>query len=155
VQAVVDAYNDLVSYVDQQSAVTQDTTTDDRSVAAGPLAFDGTVRSILDGLRTAVSSAVSGLGGRFSSLAPTGSPATRDGTRSLDGAALDAALASDENGVAALFAGDGTTAGVFDRVHDYLTGVTGAGGLLDVRTKSISASIDDLLSRIQDGQRQV
>jgi flagellar hook-associated protein 2 len=155
VQAVVDSFNDLVAFVNEQSAVSQDTSTDDRSVQAGPLAFDGTVRTALDGLRTAISSTVAGLGGSYSLLADVGLTSTRDGTLQLDGDKLETAIASDESSATKLFSGSGAVGGVFDRVHDYLTGITAAGGLLDVRTKGITASLASLSARIDDGQRQV
>lgn len=155
VEAVVSAFNDLIAFVAEQSAVTQDTTSTDRDVTAGPLAFDGTVRAVIDGLRTAVSSAVNDLDGSYSLLAETGLTSTRDGTLKLDTAALEAALGADEASVSALFGGRGAAGGVFDRIHDYLSGVTGAGGLLEARTKGVSASIDSLLERIAAGERQV
>lgn len=155
VEAVVTAFNDLVAFVNEQSAVTQDTTSEDRDVAAGPLAFDSTVRSVVDGLRTALSSTIDGLDGDYSLLAEAGVTATRDGTLKLDVAALEAALGSNESSVSELFGGSAASGGVFDRVHDYLSGVTGAGGLLEVRSKGVTASIDALRDRIEAGERQV
>jgi flagellar hook-associated protein 2 len=155
VEAVVTAFNDLVAFVNAQSEVTQDTTSADRDVSAGPLAFDSTVRSVVDGLRTALSSAIDGLDGDFSLLAEAGVSATRDGTLQLDAAALEAALGSNESSVSELFGGSASSGGVFDRVHDYLSGVTGAGGLLEVRSKGVTASIDALRDRIEAGERQV
>lgn len=155
VQAVVDAFNALVSFVEEQSEVVQDTTSADRDVAAGPLAFDGTVRSIVQGLRSAVSSAVEGLSGDYSLLAEVGVTSTRDGRLALDGAALDAALSADESAVSALFGGEGATGGVFDRIHSYLSDVTASGGLLDVRNKSVGATLDSLRERIEAGERSV
>jgi flagellar hook-associated protein 2 len=154
-EAVVAKFNDVVAYVSQQSAVTQGTSSEDRDVVAGPLAFDGTVRSILEGLRTSVSATVDDLAGGFSLLAEIGLTSTRDGTLELDGERLEAALAEDEAGVAELFAGLGAGSGVFDRVSDYLGGVTQADGLLETRTDSVAASIDSLQSRIDAGERLV
>jgi flagellar hook-associated protein 2 len=155
VEAVVTAFNDLIAFVNQQSAVTQDATSSDRDVTAGPLAFDSTVRGVIGGLRSAISSSIDGLAGSYSLLAEAGVTSTRDGTLQLDAAALEAALASDETAVSELFGGSGASGGVFDRVHDYLSGVTGAGGLLEVRTKGVAASITGLLERIEAGERQV
>jgi len=155
VAAVVASFNEVVAYVSQQSAVTQDASTQDRDVIAGPLAFDGTVRSIVEGLRASVSGVVSGLPGSFSLLAEIGLSTTRDGTLALDAARLEEALAEDEDGVAELFAGLGSATGVFDRVSDYLAGVTQADGLLETRTESVAASIDSLQGRIDAGERLV
>ena len=155
VQAVADAYNALVAFVDAQSEVSQDTTSTDGDVTAGPLAFDSTVRSIVDGLRTAFSSAIDGLPGDYSLLAEAGLESTRDGTLKLDAAKLVAALANDEAGVSQLFGGVGATGGAFDSIHDYLTGVTGSGGLLESRTKSVTYILSTLTERIAAGERSV
>jgi flagellar hook-associated protein 2 len=155
VQSVVTAYNALVAFVGAQSQVEQDTTSDDRDVTTGPLAFDSTVRSVMDGLRNSISSAVDGLTGSFSLLADTGLTSTKDGTLKLDTAKLADALASDEDGVSQLFGGVGSTGGVFDRVHDYLTEATGSGGLLANRNKSVSDALSSLQDRIAAGERSV
>ena len=155
VQAVADAYNALVAFVAEQSEVSQDTTSTDGDVTAGPLAFDSTVRAIMDGLRTAFSSGVEGLAGDYSLLAEAGLESTRDGTLKLDAAKLAAALASDEAGVSELFGGLGASGGAFDRIHDYLGGVTGSGGLLESRNKSITDTLATLTERIAAGERSV
>jgi flagellar hook-associated protein 2 len=155
VQAVVTAYNALAAFVDAQSEVSQDTTTTDGDVTSGPLAFDTTVRTIMDGLRTAISSKVDGLTGDYSLLAETGLTSTKDGTLSLDAAKLAEALAGDEDGVSQLFGGLGTSGGAFDRLHDYLSDVTGSGGLLEARNKSITDNLSSLADRIAAGERSV
>ncbi len=155
VQTFVDAYNDLVGFVDSQSTVTQDTASRDRSFQAGPLAFDSTPQSILDALQTNVTGAVSGLSGSFSLLAEVGVTTNRDGTLAFDSTELSDALASDEQDVASLFSGSGGVDGVFDRVHDYVSGVTGSGGVLPTHTQTVSDRIDSLQSRIDEAQRNL
>jgi flagellar hook-associated protein 2 len=155
VQSVVTAYNALVAFVKAQSEVSQDTTSDDGDVTSGPLAFDSTVRSVMDGLRTSLSSTVDGLTGSYSLLAETGLTSTKDGTLSLDASKLAAALASDEDGVSQLFGGLGSAGGVFDRVHDYLTEATGSGGLLANRNKTVTDTLSSLEDRIAAGERSV
>lgn len=155
VKAVVTAYNALVSFVDAQSEVSQDTTGSDGDVTTGPLAFDTTVRTIMDGLRSAISSKVDGLTGDYSLLAETGLTSTKDGTLSLDASKLADALASDEQGVSQLFGGLGTTSGAFDRVYQYLSDATGTGGLLEARNKSITDNLASLTDQIAAGERSV
>jgi flagellar hook-associated protein 2 len=155
VEAVVNAFNDLVAYVEQQSTVEQDASSSDRDVVSGPLAFDGTVRAIIEGLRTSISAAVEDLDETYSLLAEVGVTSTQDGRLALDADALEAALGSDEGGVAALFAGSGAAGGVFDRVYDYIAGVTQAGGLLETRTEGIATTLESLQSRIDAGELQV
>ena len=155
VKAVVTAYNALASFVDAQSEVSQDTTGSDGDVTTGPLAFDTTVRTIMDGLRNAISSKVDGLSGDYSLLAETGLTSTKDGTLSLDASKLADALASDEEGVSQLFGGLGTTAGAFDRVYQYLSDATGTGGLLEARNKSITDNLARLTDQIAASERSV
>jgi flagellar hook-associated protein 2 len=155
VQSVVTAYNALVSFVAAQSEVTQDTTAADGDVTTGPLAFDTTVRTIMDGLRTAFSSKLDGLTGDYSLLAEAGLASTKDGTLSLDASKLAAALASDEEGVSQLFGGLGSTSGAFDRVYSYLSDATGSGGLLEARNKSITDNLASLTDQIAAGERSV
>lgn len=155
VDAVVNAYNDLIDFVNTNSQVTQDEATDEGDIDAGPLAFDGTVRSILDGLRSNLSSVVEGLTGDYVLLADVGVTSNQDGTISFDSSKLTAALSADESDVSELFAGDGTNDGVFDRLHSYLTDVTKSGGLLSIRTDGIADEISSLEDRIAAGERSV
>lgn len=155
VQAVVDAYNDLVAFVRAQSEVAQDTSSADRTVSAGPLAFDSSVRSVLDSLRSKVTSAVSGLTGDYTLLAQVGVTSTKDGTLQLDSSNLQAALAQDENDVAALFGGTASLSGVFDGLHDYISGVTQSGGVVSAATTGVADELRSLESRIDAAQRQL
>lgn len=154
-EAVAAAYNDLVSFVDQNSDVIQDTSSEDGNVVAGPLAFDSTVRNILGGLRSAFSNGVTGLGGSFTLLAEVGLTTNQDGTVSFDSSKLNAALGQDENAVRELFAGDGTADGAFDRLSDYIGSVTGSGGFLEIRTNGLTEEIEALGERIEAGERAV
>jgi flagellar hook-associated protein 2 len=155
VQDVANAYNALVSFVNQQSTVTQDTTSTEGTVSAGPLAFDSTVKSLLSGLHDALSNPVGGLSGSFSLLAEIGVTSNKDGTLTFDSSKLTEALSTNEGDVATLFTGSGTTGGVFDRLHDYLTGVTGPNGPLATHSNALGDQITSLQSRIDDGQRSV
>jgi flagellar hook-associated protein 2 len=155
IQAVVTAFNDIVSFVDQQSDVSQDTSATDRTVSQGPLAFDGTVRSILETLHGTISNGVSGLSSQYTLLAEVGVTTNKDGTLAFDTTKLNDALTKDDRAVAALFGGSTTTAGIADKLHDYLTGITQAKGLLAVRTDSLTSQIKSLQDRIEEGQRQV
>jgi flagellar hook-associated protein 2 len=155
VRAVVDAFNDLVSFVRSSSVVEQNTSSTDRTVSAGPLAFDSSVQSILRAVQDSLSTPIDGLRGDFSLLAEVGITSTRDGTLTLDAAKLDAALASDEAGVAELFGGATGTAGVFDRAYDYLSGATQSGGLLQAKTEGVASELSSLQARIDAAERQM
>ena len=156
VDAVVKAFNDVVSFVASESQVRQDTSSDDRTVTIGPLALDGTVRSVLDSLHALISERVEGLSGDYALLAEVGVTTSRDGTLAFDAATLKAALASGEVDVAGLLAGNGgVVGGVADRLAEYLRGITDSGGTIGIRTASVTAEIQSLEERIAAGERSV
>lgn len=155
VDDVVKAYNDIITFVADESAVVQDADSEDREVSAGPLAFDRTVDSILDTLRANVSDPVSGLPGVYSILAQLGVDTQQDGTLAFDQAEFKVALADDEGALSQLLGGAGAVDGVADRLHDYLTGITQAGGLIEISTESLSEQIASLEDRILAGERNL
>jgi flagellar hook-associated protein 2 len=155
VKAVVDAFNDLRTFVDANSQIEQDDSSSDREVVLGPLALDTTVRTILSGIHSNLSGVVEDLNGDYSLLAEIGVTSQREGTLAFDAAKLTSALGSDEQGVAELFAGSGLVGGVFDRLHTFVSGVTGSGGILGIRQTSVTNEIDTLQERIEAGERQV
>ncbi len=155
VDDVVKAYNDLITFVAAESAVEQVTDSEDRDVNAGPLAFDRTVDSILDSLRANVSDSVSGLPGVYSILAQLGVDTQQDGTLAFDQAEFKEALASDETALSQLLGGAVGVDGVADRLHDYLSGITQAGGLIEISTDTLSDRITSLEDRILSGERNL
>src|SRR6185369_11086193 len=152
---VVKTFNDVVAYVADESQVVQDTTGDDRDVAAGPLAFDGAVRNIVARLHDLISERAEDLPGRYDSLGQVGITTARDGTLSLDATKLVAALGDDAGAVGELFGGTGDVDGVADRLHEFLTGVTQAGGLISVRSDAVDAEIKRLDQDIATGERNL
>lgn len=154
-EAVAAAYNDLVAFVDENSDVVQDTTSEDGDVISGPLAFDSTVRNILAGLRGAFSNGVEGLSGQYTLLAEVGLTTNQDGTVSFDSTKLSEALSADENAVRELFAGSSSVDGAFDRVHGYIESATGSGGFLEIRTNGLTDEIEAIGDRIEAGERAV
>jgi flagellar hook-associated protein 2 len=157
VDAVVKAFNDIVTFVDGENDVTQDTSTDERTVTLGPLALDGTVRGILDSLHRLISDPTTGgqNGGVYSVLAQVGITTQRDGTLAFNQDTFRTELAARGSDVAKLFGGAGTDKGVADRLSDYLTAVTQSGGLIDVHNTAISDQLHSLEDRISAGQRNL
>ncbi len=157
VDAVVQAFNDVVTFVDGENNVTQDTSSSDRTVSLGPLALDSTVRGILDSLHRLISDPTTGgsNGGVYSVLAQVGITTTRDGTLSFDQATFQTELAARGSDVAKLFGGTTTDKGIADRLSDYLTAVTQSGGLIDVHNTAISDQLSSLEDRIAAGQRNL
>jgi len=98
VQAFVDAYNALSSSV--RSATAFDSETDTAGLLQGDSVFTG----LLSSLRLQAGGLVGGLAGSdYNTLASVGIDSDQEGTLTLDSAAFQEALASDPDGVAAVF----------------------------------------------------
>lgn len=149
----VTAYNDVVNAV--HSSTGYGGTKASNSVLAGEPAL----RRSLDQISSLVSGPVTGATGSYRSLASVGLSLTKDGTMSLDGTKLDAALAKDPTAVSRLFVTDtniGAT-GLMKTIYDTTSTLTGTNGLvaaritaLSARSKQISKSIDEKQARVDE-----
>lgn len=139
VEEIVAAYNSLAEVISSQSRWTGEVK------GENTLAGDSTLRGVLQRLQSIVSSPVAGLSGRYSSLAEVGVKTNRNGTLALDGAALDAALATDLRGVALLFAREGATTGVAAQIDAAAKSMTDSvSGSLTLRKSGIDQRIRDI-----------
>jgi flagellar hook-associated protein 2 len=98
VQAFVDKYNEFATSVQSVSGYDQKTRT------AGVLLGEATARGALSGVRSLLSSTVTGLTGSARSLPNIGIKTGADGTLSLDVNKLNSALSADHKGVVGVFA---------------------------------------------------
>jgi flagellar hook-associated protein 2 len=98
VDALVKAYNDLNNTIRNLSAF--NAATKQGTVLQG----DVTVITLQSRIRTALSSALSGVSGSYNNLSQIGMAFQKDGTLSVDAAKFEAALADSPNDIAALFA---------------------------------------------------
>lgn len=155
VEAVVKAFNDLVTFVASESEVTQDTSSEDRTVTLGPLALDSTVRGVMDSLRRLISDPAEDTSEDYTVLAQVGITTARDGTLTFNQTVFASELAARGNSVAALFGGSGAAPGVADRLSDYLTAINQAGGVIDVHNAAVGEEIRSLEDRIAAGQRSL
>lgn len=103
VRGLVNELNTVIGTLSELTAY------DPESGAAGVLQGDSTVRSLMVGIRSQVSSAVSGLTGSYTHAASAGLKLTRDGTFALDETKLRQALADDFQAVSRLFSRVGST----------------------------------------------
>lgn len=138
VQALLDAYNDVVKAIDSQSAATVGS---DGALKAGAFTGDAAARQI----RRALSSAIAtSLGGTLGTLAEVGVTTQKDGTLALDATRFQAALTDDAGAVRDLFAGTGESGGVADLLSERATTATrSATGIIAVRQDAITASMTD------------
>lgn len=138
VQALLDAYNDVVKAIDSQSAATVGA---NGAAQTGAFTGDAAARQIRRSLSSAIATS---LGGSLGTLAEVGVTTQKDGTLSLDGTRFQKALSDDANAVRDLFAGAGDADGIADLLSDRATTATrSATGIIAVRQDAITASMTD------------
>jgi flagellar hook-associated protein 2 len=145
VQNLVDAYNDVVRYIDSQSAVTKGT---DGRVSSGAFSGDGVSRQLRTNLagilRTRLSAA-------YQTLAEIGVTTQKDGTLTLDATRFQDKLAADPQGVSDLLAGPASSAssGIADLLSAAADTATKAlTGTIAVRRDGITRSVEQLQDTI-------
>lgn len=142
IKALVTAYNDIVSFINERS--TYDITT-----KKGGIFFnESTARTVLSQLRQALSNEVSGLA-TYTSVGQIGFKTERDGKITLDDAALDAALNTNYSALKALFINQTGSTGVAQRLTvavDALDDI--ANGALTLRKDGLTHMIGDLTTAI-------
>jgi flagellar hook-associated protein 2 len=144
----VDAYNALMSAIQKQLNVSESA---DRGAS---LAGDSTVRGLQARLHTLVSTSATGLQNGIRSLADLGVKTGRDGTLSIDAAALSTALGKDASAVNAIFSTAST--GMAAAVTAMNTTYTRSGdGLFTVRQSTLSGQIAQLTDSMTAQQRRV
>ena len=147
IQAFIDAYNTLQSYIDQQTT----TTSTDGIVSTSLLSGNRDVTDLASSLRQIVFDAVPGLTGTIQRLDGIGIGFT--GTSSQlqinDQSKLDAALQNNPDDVQALFNGPG---GLVSSISSFVTTTTGSGGVIAAETDRYTTdatSIDDQIAAME------
>ena len=135
VSAFVDAYNTLATAVNKQTSYNATTKT------GAVLNGDASARSILTSIRAELGKAVGDAGG-LKTLSDIGIAFQRDGTLKLEKPAkLDAAMASNFEGVSALFS---STSGVATRLTKVTDDMLGSKGIFKTRTDGLNDTIRSL-----------
>lgn len=137
IEAFVKAYNDVTTTL--RTLTNYDVEGEQASVLTG----DATARGIQTQLRNALGSMVGGDGG-VRSLSQLGISFTKDGTLSIDNAALERHLNNPESKVAEFFTGADGTSGFANMLSSRLGDMLNSGGTLDTRQAGINASIKGL-----------
>lgn len=135
IKALAAAYNDVIKFINERN--TYDITT-----KQGGIFFnEPTVRTVLDQLRGALASKVSGLTS-VSSVGEVGFKTERDGTITVDDAQLEAALSSNYSGVKNLFISQSSSNGVAQLV------TTAVEKLNDIQSGALTLRKNGLTSEI-------
>ena len=135
IKALATAYNEVVKFINERS--TYDVTTKE-----GGLFFnEGTAKTVLSRLRSALSSSVSGATA-YSNVGQVGFKTERDGTITVDEGQLSTALSTNYSAVKALFSNQSTTTGLAQSIVaavDALNDVSG--GALTLRKNGLTSEI--------------
>jgi len=102
IQDFVDAFNELIGFIDEQTEFNAET------FQTGTLFGNSAVQSLETTLRRIVSGPVTGVSGTFGFLSQIGITTQDDGTLILDEVKLDQALTTDLDSVVSLFTSSGT-----------------------------------------------
>jgi flagellar hook-associated protein 2 len=143
VQDFVDAFNDLVTFVNENSQIEE---VDEETLEAGPFVGNPTVRGILDRLRTQIGTSITDTASGVTTLSQIGIATQQDGTLRFDAVAFGSQFGTSPQGVSELFGGVGTADGVGDLIHASITQLTQAGGLLP----NVQSGLDEEIARADD-----
>lgn len=135
----VKAYNDANKMLHDVSAYNASTG------KASTLTGDGTVRNIRSQLSSIIGASVTGLSGGISTLSDIGVAVQKDGSLSVTGAKLQAALDDPNKDIVGLFTSvTPGNLGIGKRLNDALNGIVGSSGTIGNRTEGINSSILDI-----------
>lgn len=149
VQEFVDAYNKVVDFFVDQNKL------DAEGKASGPLFGDSTLRSMRSSMRSVLGGAVAGTGNSsYQMLSQLGVTADTAGKLTLSSAKLEAALADDDDAVAAVFGN--ATSGIANRMIDQVDVYTDSvDGLIKSRTDTFDRQVKDASARITASERRL
>lgn len=140
----ISAYNAVVSLVSTNS------TRGASAQAGGAFTGESTARDVVSSLQGLIGARVDGLPEGMRVLSQIGVKTNKDGTLSVDGAALDDKIATDLAGVSDLF---NVAGGIAGRVYDYAVRATNsATGSIFYRTKGLNITVSNLTDAIAKKQ---
>jgi flagellar hook-associated protein 2 len=147
VKELVTAYNDIVKFINER------TTYDVTTKTGGDFFNEGSAKSVISRLRSALSNEVPELS-TYTSVGQIGFKTERDGTITLDEAKLDAALSTNYTAVKSLFINQSTITGVAQRMNVAIDALDDPeNGSIAIRKNSLTdqiAKMSDDIAKKQD-----
>jgi len=150
VQAFVTAYNNLQSTITNLTAY--DASTQTGSALTGDAStriIQTQIRGVLNGVQTATGA------NPITTLSQVGVSFQTDGTLSLDTNKLNAALASNPSGVAAVFGNTDGKSGFGNQINNLVTTLTSTSGALTAATNGINSTLKDLSNQYTAMQNNI
>lgn len=133
----VDAYNKLISTTTSLTSVVK--VGESSELLTGGLVGDATIRNLLSGVRTELTSNTSG--GQIGSLAELGITTQKDGKLTIDDSKLDAVLAENYDAVGAFITGEN---GLMSRLDARVDAYNKTGGVLEQRISGLQRTREDI-----------
>lgn len=156
---LVGAYNSAMSLINRQSEFNATTK------KGGALSGDSTLRTVKSQLQSVISRPVSGISGKYATLAEIGiTSSQKDGTLAIDNAKLQSALGGNFDDVVKLFTQNGGVSGLdtekygvaeqFNQIVDKLTHFyegpnSTANGIISSRVRGLTDSIGNIDKQIE------
>ncbi|PKR27125.1 A-type flagellar hook-associated protein 2 [Stutzerimonas stutzeri] len=137
IKKFVTAYNNLIKTTNSLTKVTK--VGEDGQPLAGGLVGDSSVRSILSGVQSELTSVGGSDGVRM--LSDLGITTQKDGTLAVDDKKLDTALEKNFSAVGGFFTGE---AGLMNRLNSRVEGFNQSGGILAQRVSGLEATNADI-----------
>lgn len=147
VKKFTSAYNDLVSFLDEQTRAYGNKERD--NIGGDPL-----VRQLRSSLSRVVTAEV-GTGGTFTALSQVGLTFSRAGQLEFRAADLNLALATDRDSVFSVFQGGAGFEGAFDEVTSAIESYTSSGGLIPTAQTRLSGQLTKVGDRIEELERRL
>lgn len=144
----VDAYNKLISTTSSLTSVVK--VGESSELLTGGLVGDATIRNLLSGVRTELTSSTSG--GQIGSLAELGITTQKDGKLTIDDSKLDTALAENYDAVGAFITGEN---GLMSRLDARADGYNKTGGVLEQRISGLQRTREDIKEQKLDLETRV
>lgn len=150
VKGFVDAMNGVLSFIQQQNALTKESDT------TKTLGGDSLLRSIENRLRGLIQNPQFGVGGKITRLSQLGIQFTRNGTIEYDEKKFNDTLARNASDVQRFLGGDGFSVGFIPSLkREISTVLNTAFGPVAIRKKALQDRISQADDRIADKERQL
>lgn len=147
-EAFVDAYNDVVRYISEKDAITQEQNGPEIVNIFGPLAGSSVDENVLSSLRSSITSSGKS-GGTVNIFADLGITTERDGTLKFDRDKFSTALSSDPEGVRTITQNLGENLSAVDGTIAQYIRFNGIIGLAETSNSDRISTLNDRITNVE------
>lgn len=155
IKSFVDAYNAALEFIQKQNKI-QAGSNGNKNPSLGPLGGDGMLRSVETALRRVILNPQMGGGSQIARVSELGIEFNRNGSLNFSQDKFNKMVASNPQGVAAFFRGDGFSTGFITTLKREIGNlVNGQFGTIANRKKGLQDRINQTNTRIETKERQL